>query len=114
MAIKLFKKSSINDRYKLFLLVVSSTHNLKLSKTEIDIMDQFYWLSSGVITSQARKSIMESRNITEFNLNNILYKLRKRKILVTTDGSKEQITSLLIPDLEVNNNTLIVALYMQL
>lgn len=82
MGVVMLKKGMVQDRYKVFLKLLSSFHNLKLSDKEIEILNEFYWKSSGKITRESKKKVIDSiEGMTEFNLNNYLMKLKKRGMI---------------------------------
>lgn len=107
----LTKKVKVDERYKEFLRAVSNFNDMGLSDREIQILDGFYWASDGVITSEARKSVAADLEISIYNLNNQLSKLRDKKIIVKSAGKKDDvIAAKLMPNVEAEKNELTIGL----
>lgn len=104
------KRVAVDQRYKEFLKLVSASTSTGLSDREIDILDAFFWISEGVITTDSRKKVAESLEITDFNLNNMLGKLRKKDVIHVPAGKeKEQIRENMLCDLEADKTELTIA-----
>lgn len=85
MTFQIEKQISDKDRYKIFLRLYSTLMDLKLSEKEINIIDAFFQVDNGLINTSSRKQVADILGMSEFNLNNYLYKMRNRNIV--TDES---------------------------
>lgn len=107
MAITIQKNVKVDNRYIEFLKTVSAFNNLNLSDREIEVLDSFFWSSEGKLTTEARKEVAEKLDMTEFNLNNQILKLRKKKLISKVKGEDcESILPSLLPDLEIDKTQL--------
>lgn len=94
------KHIPVQDRYMKFLRIYATFKGLGLSERELEIIDQLYWLSEGKLTTQARKEIQEALDITDFNLNNQLRKIRSKGLIVPGKDGIEVLKSDICPDIE--------------
>lgn len=107
MAITVQKKVKVDNRYIEFLKTVSAFNNLNLSDREIEVLDSFFWSSEGKLTTDARQEVAEKLGVTEYNLNNQILKLRRKKLISKVNGdSVESILPSLMPDLEIDKTEL--------
>jgi len=81
MTVTINKKATVQDRFKIFLGLVGTFQGIRISDKEIDILNEFYWRSGGVISKESRKEVMEELGMTDYNLNNYIMKLRKKGLL---------------------------------
>lgn len=96
------RKIQVDQRYIEFIKLVSAFNELKLSVREIDVLNKLYWVSEGKATTEAKKQIGEELDMSAFNLNNQLMKLRRKKLLVWNKTHNcETVLDSLIPDLNV-------------
>lgn len=70
-------KVKATDRYRKYLEVISLFLKRPLTKQEIDVLDEFYTVNLGEITTESRKEVRENLNISSENLNNYIRILRK-------------------------------------
>lgn len=101
-AITLTKRIEPDERYKEYLKQYSAFLGKHFSDKEIEVLDAIYWLGQGHITTETRKQIQTALDMSEFNLNNYLGKLRAKDCLerTTPEGRDEQ----LAPNLRVSIN----------
>lgn len=81
MTVLLNRKATVQDRFKIFLNMIAAYYNIRLAEQEVTILNEFYWKSAGKITKESKKEVMESLGITDYNLNNYLLKLRRKKLI---------------------------------
>lgn len=107
MAITVQKNVKVDNRYIEFLKIVSVYNNLNLSDREIEVMDALFWSSEGKLTTEARQEAAEKLGMSEFNLNNQILKLRKKKLIHRGKNEPfESILPSLMPDLEIDKTEL--------
>lgn len=70
------------ERYKKFLQIASLFMKTPLTPVEISIMDEFYHIEQGAITTESRKVARENLNMSAENLNNYIRVLRKKNIII--------------------------------
>ena len=113
MAITVKKSVTVDKRYIEFLKITSSFLNLELSDREMEVLNELYWSSEGVLTTAARQEVAKKLDISEFNLNNQIGKLRKKKLISKGKNAEhETILQTLMPDLEVDKNDLPIVFLM--
>jgi hypothetical protein len=116
MPITVLKPTPVDSRYRRFLTLFSSAYDLSLSDGEMTVLEEFYWVSQGKLTSDARKKVAQKMGITAFNLNNHIGKLRKKKMIVRDKKNPEQPDKLidaLIIDIEPDKRNLHVVFNLQ-
>lgn len=113
MAISIQKAVKAENRYKEFLKIVSAFHGLKLSDREIEVLDELFWNGDGVLSTQARQSAADKLKITEFNLNNQIMKLCKKKLIVDDKVKGKVILPALMPSLEIEKPDLAIVFLMK-
>ena len=113
MAISIQKAVKAENRYKEFLKVVSAFHNLQLSDREIEVLDEVFWEGDGILSTQVRQQAADKLKITEFNLNNQIMKLTKKKLIVEGTNGVKTILPALMPSLEIDKPDLAVLFVMK-
>lgn len=90
MTVTINKKAPVTERFKIFLHLASTFFNFTLTDKEIAVMNEFFWVSQGVIDTDSRKAVAHALSMSEFNLNNYLLKLRKKNV-INEDGIKPEL-----------------------
>ena len=81
MTVSIDRIVPVEDRFIVFLRLFSVLFSINLSEKEIEVINEFYWRHGGVINTDTRKAVAKRLDMSEFNLNNYLGKLRKRKVV---------------------------------
>lgn len=79
--IALKSKVKATERYKKYLQILSLFLHKPLTGVEIDILDEFYHVESGAITSSSRKTVRENLNVSAEHLNNYIKRLRAKGVI---------------------------------
>jgi hypothetical protein len=88
------------ERYKIFLQLFAVFMDIKLPKKDVDILSLIYEKFNGKINKETRHMLAGMLDITEFNLNNYLKKLRD-KGLIDKDSLHN---GLMISKTDINSN----------
>ena len=101
------RPTNAENFYKEYVTLINGI--LKLTDKEIDIVAELlrlYDTSDNVFSTENRKKLSEILKITDLNLNNHFQNLKKKGVLVTTDGELE-LNNRIIP--ELFNGDIVVA-----
>ena len=87
MTVEVALKSKIRatDRYRKYLKIVSVFLLKPLTNTEIDIIENLFLLSEGILTSEVRSKICDELNISSNQLNNYIRQLRIKNVIVENE-----------------------------
>lgn len=80
------------DRYSMYLRLVSSIFPDPLTDNEIKILNAFHIVSGGVINTDARNEVCKMLKINSLNLNNILKRIRDKQFISKDEKKLETIT----------------------
>jgi hypothetical protein len=78
----IISKVKATERYKKYLQIISLFMTKPLTSVEIDVLDELYHTSNGVLTTESRKTIRENINMSPENLNNYIRGLRKKNVII--------------------------------
>lgn len=87
---------------RIFLLMVCSFNNIRLGKMELEFLVAMM-LREGVVAQLGKKLFREQHNISQSRVDNIIYLLKKKKILVKIDGKVRIHPKITIPFKEHDN-----------
>lgn len=81
-SIKIKSKVKATDRYKKFLQISSLFLTVPITRVEIDVLDEFYNISGGKLTTEDRRRVRETLDMSAEQLNNYIRTLRKKRIII--------------------------------
>jgi hypothetical protein len=93
MATKLIHRVPAANRYKTFLQLTSALYGMNLSEREIEVMDAIFW-AGGKLDAESRERVAKALGITEFNLNNYIWKLKKEAKVFQIDKTTKRPTGI--------------------
>lgn len=92
-------KVKATNRYRKFLEVSSLFMTKPLTKVEMSLLDEFYQISGGKITTEYRKIVRENLDMSSEQVNNYIGNLRKRGIIIDDEINSKFLIN--IPESEI-------------
>lgn len=83
--IKISKRVPYQERFSTYVKLYCQFMNLNITDRELSILDLLHKKCEGKISATSRKFVSDKLNITEFNLNNYLRKMRIKKLVTENE-----------------------------